>query len=332
MKINVNAFIAVILCAALLSGLWVLSNSRDELETNIWSPRAIYEHVGGSSYVSPDLPSYSSRSSSDDVVVKMSPSRTMSRRVSSVPYGLIPSSPYGLMTSSPNGLAASSPHGLITYASSNAIYHSFGGGGDMSGGMSGGSFRANPEAMPAAAAPSVPSMPNYAMASRSAYVAPQQQADLAAVSAISEAASAYDMPMRSSITSIGGQLYQVGSSGLTYSTSGSRHSINGRLNAPPTMGGGGASWDNWLQTLGTEQGLLYTIGDQRYYDMDLLKQAFEAAIASGNMPGVTWDDFLDQYFYADGHNTHFQPLGEPWILLLFAALLVVIRRRRLAKP
>ena len=331
MKINVNAFIAVILCAALLSGLWVLSNSRDELETNIWSPHAIYEQVGGSSYVSPELPSYSSRSSSDDVVVKMSPSRTMSRRVSSVPYGLIPSSPYGLMTSSPNGLAASSPHGLITYASSNATYHSFGGGGDMSGGMSGGSFRANPEAMPAAAALSVPSMPNYAMASRSAYVAPQQQADLAAVSAISEAASAYSMPMRSSITSIGGQLYQIGSSGLTYSTSGSRHSINGRLNAPPTMGGGGFSWDNWLQTLDTEQGLLYTIGDQRYYDMDLLKQAFEAAIASGNMPGVTWEEFLA---YINGGQTKhvLVPLGEPWILLLFAALLVVIQRRRLAKP
>lgn len=332
MKINVNAFIAVILCAALLSGLWVLSNSRDELETNIWSPRAIYEQVGGSSYVSPELPSYSSRSSSDDVVVKMSPSRAMSRRVSSVPYGLIPSSPYGLMTSSPNGLAASSPHGLITYASSNATYHSFGGGGDMSGGMSGGSFRANPEAMPAAASLSMPSMPNYAMVARSAYVVPQQQADLAAVSAISEAASAYSMPMRSSITSIGGQLYQVGSSGLTYSTSGSRHSINGRLNAPPTMGGGGASWDNWLQTLGAGQGLLYTIGDQRYYDMDLLKQAFEAAIASGNMPGVTWEEFLAQYFNADGQNKHFVPLGEPWILLLLAALLVVIQRRRLAKP
>ena len=110
MKINVNAFIAVILCAALLSGLWVLSNSRDELETNIWSPRAIYEQVGGSSYVSPELPTYSSRSSSDDVVVKMSPSRTMSRRVSSVPYGLIPSSPYGLY---PHPLMALLPHRLM---------------------------------------------------------------------------------------------------------------------------------------------------------------------------------------------------------------------------
>lgn len=329
MKINVNAFIAVILCAALLSGLWVLSNSRDELETNIWSPRAIYEHVGGSSYVSPELPTYSSRSSSDDVVVKMSPSRTMSRRVSSVPYGLIPSSSYGLITSSPNGLAASSPYGLITYASSNATYHSFGGGGDMSGGMSGGSFRANPEAMPAAAALSVPSMPNYAMASRSAYVAPQQQADLAAVSAISEAASAYSMPMRSSITSIGGQLYQVGSSGLTYSTSGSRHSINGRLNAPPIVGNNPwEEWDNWLNGL-TGDVLIEEKDGVRYYSERLLYELYLSQL--DNLPNLTWDEFLD--YIKGGQTGHvLVPLGEPWILLLFAALLVVIQRRRLAKP
>lgn len=254
MKINVNAFIAVILCAALLSGLWVLSNSRDELETNIWSPHAIYEQVGGSSYVSPELPTYSSRSSSDDVVVKMSPSRTMSRRVSSVPYGLIPSSSYGLITSSPNGLAASSPHGLITYASSNATYHSFGGGGDMSGGMSGGSFRANPEAMPAATALSVPSMPNYAMASRSAYVAPQQQADLAAVSAISEAASAYSMPMRSSITSIGGQLYRIGASDLTFGYGQRSFGINSqkRIGIEDNYIGWLSSSSKWEEALGSE--------------------------------------------------------------------------------
>ena len=325
MRINVNAFIAVVLCTALLGGLWLL-NTREVLDDGVWNPHDIYNSVGGSEYVSSN--GSSEQSASSGTALSLSPSRTLSRKASSVPYHLMASSPYSPIASSPYNPIISSP---ISYVSSAAQFHSFGGGSDMMGGVAGGSFRANPEAMPAAAALSVPSMPNYAMVTRSAYVAPQQQADLAAVSAISEAASAYSMPMRSSITSIGGQLYQIGSSGLTYSTSGSRHSINGRLNAPPTMGGGGASWDNWLQTLGTEQGLLYTIGDQRYYDMDLLKQAFEAAIASGNMPGVTWDEFLAQYFYADGQNTHFQPLGEPWILLLFAALLVVIQRRRLAK-
>lgn len=325
MKINVNAFIAVILCAALLSGLWVLSNSRDELETNIWSPRAIYEHVGGSSYVSPELPSYSSRSSSDDVVVKMSPSRTMSRRVSSVPYGLIPSSPYGLMTSSPNGLAASSPHGLITYASSNATYHSFGGGGDMSGGMSGGSFRANPEAMPAAAALSVPSMPNYAMASRGQN-AEVLQGEMAAVSAISSMANAYNMPMRSSFLSQGINLYQIGASEVTYGSS--YFSITGRRNIP-TNGDENGIWERWLNTL-TEGGMFIEEKDgKRYYSERELYAYFIAN--QDNFPGLTWDEFLA---YINGGQTKhvLVPVGEPWILLLFAALLVVIQRRRLAKP
>lgn len=331
MKINVNAFIAVILCAALLSGLWVLSNSRDELETNIWSPHAIYEQVGGSSYVSPELPTYSSRSSSDDVVVKMSPSRTMSRRVSSVPYGLIPSSPYGLIPSSPNGLAASSPHGLITYASSNATYHSFGGGGDMSGGMSGGSFRANPEAMPAAAALSVPSMPNYAMASRSAYVVPQQQADLAAVSAISEAASAYNMPMRSSITSIGGQLYQIGSSGLSIGMSGAGYSIGGRRYAHSI----GGSLDTWLQGIvgDTEKGWM-DINDGsgiNYFDREILEELYLTAIENGELPsGVTWEQFLS-WFGTQGGKYAFPMPDGVWFMLVMAlayALLIIYRTKQ----
>lgn len=326
MKINVNAFIAVILCAALLSGLWVLSNSRDELETNIWSPHAIYEQVGGSSYVSPELPTYSSRSSSDDVEVKMSPSRTMSRRVSSVPYGLIPSSSYGLITSSPNGLAASSPHGLITYASSNATYHSFGGGGDMSGGMSGGSFRANPEAMPSAASLSMPSMPNYAMVARGQN-AEVLQGEMAAVSAISSMASAYNMPMRSSFLSQSVSLYQIGASEVA---SGARSSITGRHNAPVTGGG----YDAWLGSLGVGEGYLYSDAEgNRYYDMTLLEATFNELKASGNFPDwLTWEYFLTHYFDVEGQDKHRVPLGEPWILLLFVALLVVIQRRRLAKP
>lgn len=334
MKINVNAFIAVILCAALLSGLWVLSNSRDELETNIWSPRAIYEQVGGSSYVSPELPSYSSRSSSDDVVVKMSPSRTMSRRVSSVPYGLIPSSPYGLMTSSPNGLAASSPHGLITYASSNATYHSFGGGGDMSGGMSGGSFRANPEAMPAATALSVPSMPNYAMASRSAYVAPQQQADLAAVSAISEAASAYSMPMRSSITSIGGQLYRIGASDLTFGYGQRSFGINSQKR----IGGMADNYIGWLsrpemweEALGSEFSG-YSNGAEGL-TMEQIRELYVACTGDVNFDNEeSWNAFwtwLNMQQADKDFQWRLLPLGDaiPFILLLCLLYAGVVRYR-----
>lgn len=330
MKINVNAFIAVILCAALLSGLWVLSNSRDELETNIWSPHAIYEHVGGSSYVSPELPTYSSRSSSDDVVVKMSPSRTMSRRVSSVPYGLIPSSSYGLITSSPNGLAASSPHGLITYASSNATYHSFGGGGDMSGGMSGGSFRANPEAMPAAAALSVPSMPNYAMASRSAYVAPQQQADLAAVSAISEAASAYDMPMRSSITSIGDQLYRIGASDLTFGYGQRSFGINSqkRVSIADNYIGWLSTPEMWEEALGEDLS-----GGAEGLTKDQIMALYLAATGDTDFSNQQqWDAFwawLNMQQENDSFKWKLLPLGDaiPFILLLCLLYVGVVRYR-----
>lgn len=330
MKINVNAFIAVILCAALLSGLWVLSNSRDELETNIWSPRAIYEQVGGSSYVSPELPTYSSRSSSDDVVVKMSPSRTMSRRVSSVPYGLIPSSPYGLMTSSPNGLAASSPHGLITYASSNATYHSFGGGGDMSGGMSGGSFRANPEAMPAAAALSVPSMPNYAMASRSAYVVPQQQADLAAVSAISEAASAYNMPMRSSITSIGDQLYRIGASDLTFGYGQHSFGINSqkRVSIADNYIGWLSTPEMWVEALGEDLS-----GGAEGLTKDQIIALYLAATGDTDFSNQQqWDAFwawLNMQQEDDSFKWKLLPLGDaiPFTLLLCLLYVGVVRYR-----
>lgn len=330
MKINVNAFIAVILCAALLSGLWVLSNSRDELETNIWSPHAIYEQVGGSSYVSPELPTYSSRSSSDDVEVKMSPSRTMSRRVSSVPYGLIPSSSYGLITSSPNGLAASSPHGLITYASSNAIYHSFGGGGDMSGGMSGGSFRANPEALPAAAALSVPSMPNYAMASRSAYVAPQQQADLAAVSAISEAASAYDMPMRSSITSIGGQLYRIGASDLTFGYGQRSFGINSqkRISIADNYIGWLSTPEMWEKALGEDLS-----GGAEGLTKDQIIALYLAATGDTDFSNQQqWDAFwawLNMQQENESFKWKLLPLGDaiPFILLLCLLYAGVVRYR-----
>lgn len=320
MRINVNAFIAVVLCTALLGGLWLL-NTREVLDDGVWNPHDMYNSIGGSEYVSSN--GSSERSASSGTVLSLSPSRTLSRRASSVPYHLMASSPNNLFTSSPNNLITSSP---ISYASSAAQFHSFGGGSDMMGGAAGGSFRANPEAMPSATALSVPSMPNYAMASRSAYVAPQQQADLAAVSAISEAASAYNMPMRSSFLSQSVSLYQIGASEVV---SGARSSITGRHNAPVTGGG----YDAWLGSLGEDEGYLYSDAEgNRYYDMTELEKTFEKLKASGNFPDwLTWDAFLAQYFNAVGQDKHRVPLGEPWILLLFAALLVVIQRRRLAK-
>ena len=194
----------------------------------------------------------------------------------------------------------------------------------MMGGAAGGSFRANPEAMPSATSLSMPSMPNYAMVARGQN-AEVLQGEMAAVSAISSMANAYNMPLRSSITSIGGQLYQIGSSGLTYSTSGSRHSINGRLNAAPIVGNN--PWERWLNGL-TGDVLIEEKDGVRYYSESLLYELYLSQL--DNFPDLTWDEFLA---YINGGQTGhvLVPLGEPWILLLFAALLVVIQRRRLAK-
>lgn len=318
MRINVNAFIAVVLCTALLGGLWLL-NTRTVLDDGVWNPHDIYNSVGGSEYVSSN--GSSERSASSGTGLSLSPSRTISHKASSVPYHLMASSPNNLLTSSPYNPITSSP---ISYVSSAAQFHSFGGGSDMMGGAAGGSFRANPEAMPSATSLSMPSMPNYAMVARGQN-AEVLQGEMAAVSAISSMANAYNMPLRSSITSIGGQLYQIGSSGLTYSTSGSRHSINGRLNAAPIVGNN--PWERWLNGL-TGDVLIEEKDGVRYYSESLLYELYLSQL--DNFPDLTWDEFLA---YINGGQTGhvLVPLGEPWILLLFAALLVVIQRRRLAK-
>ena len=73
----------------------------------------------------------------------------------------------------------------------------------------------------------------------------------------------------------------------------------------------------WLGGLGTEDGFLYWDDEKnRYYDMELLKEAFLRAQQNGNFPGWTWEDFLAQYFYPSGK--HHVPVGEPWVLLILA--------------
>jgi|GEM_PF-5692551 len=245
MRINVNAFIAVVLCTALLGGLWLL-NTRNVLDDGVWNPHDMYNSVGGSKYSQLNM---SSERPSSGMALSLSPSRTLSRKASSVPYHLMASSPNNLLTSSPHSPITSSP---ISYASSAAQFHSFGGGSDMMGGVAGGSFRANPEAMPSAASLSMPSMPNYAMVARGQN-AEVLQGEMVAVSAISSMANAYNMPLRSSITSIGGQLCQIGASNLTYGY-GRSLGINNqkRVGIQENYIGWLTSSDKWEEALGEE--------------------------------------------------------------------------------
>lgn len=181
MRVNVNAFIAVILCTVLLGGLWLLKY-RTISEDNVWNPDELYGTVGRSSYSTSNMSS--GRSVSSGFSVSLPSSRTISRKASSVPYSPIASSPYSPIASSPYSPITSSP---ISYASSDAQFHSFGGGSDMMAGAAGGSLRANPEAMPSATSVSMPSMPSYAMVARSQNTE-MMQGEVAAVSALTSVA------------------------------------------------------------------------------------------------------------------------------------------------
>ena len=181
MRVNVNAFIAVILCTVLLGGLWLLKY-RTISEDNVWNPGELYGIVGGSSYSTSHVSS--ERSASSGTALTLPSLRTISHKASSVPYHLMASSPYSPIASSPYGSIASSP---ISYVSSDAQFHSFGGGSDMMAGAAGGSLRANPEAMPSATSVSMPSMPNYAMVARSQNTE-MMQGEVAAVSALTSVA------------------------------------------------------------------------------------------------------------------------------------------------
>ena len=181
MRVNVNAFIAVILCTVLLGGLWLLKY-RAISEDNVWNPGELYGTVGGSLYSTSHVSS--GRSASSGTALTLPSLRTISHKASSVSYSPIASSPYSPIASSPYSPITSSP---ISYASSNAQFHSFGGGSDMMAGAAGGSLRANPEAMPSATSVSMPSMPNYAMVARSQNTE-MMQGEVAAVSALTSVA------------------------------------------------------------------------------------------------------------------------------------------------
>ncbi len=110
------------------------------------------------------------------------------------------------------------------------------------------------------------------------------------------------------------------------------HSTNSPLlRAPGTIGGGTDNgFDMWLQGIEGDA-FMYEYNGVRYYDQELLRAAFEEAIKSGNMPGLTWEQFLS-WFNTQGANPKYSfPIGDIWSLLVLAIgyLLWVIKRRNM---
>lgn len=129
----------------------------------------------------------------------------------------------------------------------------------------------------------------------------------------------------------GGQYHAIGTTAdLTLAKF--EHSTNSPLlRAPGAIGGGtNNGFDMWLQGIEGEA-FIYEYDGVRYYDQALLRAAFEEAIKSGNMPGLTWEEFL-AWFNTQGENPQYAfPIGDIWSLLVLVVvytLWVVSKRKR----
>lgn len=313
-KVNVSVFLGVVLCVALMAGMWMMRNGGNS-NGNAWNPSQMYNTIGGAARTSA---SYAAESSSSDALsvpmtsvrigFRTAPSFSASYEAAAAALGVN-------LSTNGNSSVATSP---ISYTSSSANYQSFGGGGMVASGVNNGSFRANNNSPGAPASLSMPSLPNYASARTIS--ASQAQSSSQGSSAIIAAASA-NMPSGFSYSAMYSAVSQVGASAAPAAYIGGAR-FSGRRNALPSGGG----WDAWLSGLGAGDGFLYVDAEgNRYYDMDLLKAAFEKLKSEGNLPGylMDWEDFLDAYFNQTGkHNV---PLGEVWILLLMAMAYAVLR-------
>ena len=103
------------------------------------------------------------------------------------------------------------------------------------------------------------------------------------------------------------------------------NSASSRYRAPGTIPDPIEQWLNSLiaQGLGGYTGL---IDGTHYFDLAALKAYYEQLIAGNNMPGFTWEEILTWFNTQEGTKTYdFNPLpvGEPWVLLILAALYAV---------
>lgn len=311
-KVNVSVFLGILLCVALMGGVWMMKYGGNSNGSG-WNPSQMYNNLGGAARTSATFGS--ATSSSDDVSVPMTSTRISFRKAPSY-AAAYEAAATALASSRTSNATAASP---ISYTSSSASYQSFGGGGMMASGVNNGSFRANNN--PGAPVSLVmPSVPTYASARNVSAVQSEQATQ--GSSAIIAAAPAY-MSSGYSYNIMRGSIAQVGANAVP-ATYGGSSVFGGPRYAPPTGGG----YDAWLNGLGAGEGFLYVDGEgNRYYDMDLLKETFEKLKSEGNLPGyLSWEDFLALYF--DQTGKHNVPLGEAWVLLLMAVAYVVLRWRR----
>ncbi len=337
MKRNLGVFIIVMLCAVLCIGLGYFN--RDSESSLGWNPNAIYDSPvsdisGGSSFTSATL-SGSPSVDGSGVALSMQGGSMFSRaRVHhysyapasssmSVSSGVSPIS----YTSSKTGSAGS---GL--YMTSDAEFHSFGGGGNggaaMGGSMRGASIANSPSPIANSPISYSPSPIAYSSARNN-----QLGNNPAAIAAT-------DLPMAASVmaSDYGTSLFgnqTIDAYNGTYN--GARRSgIAGRQNLGP--GQVEDTWLNWLAMWGQNFGTYDESTNTYHYDQYQLRSAYDAFCASWNETmgkKPTWDEWLawfmgsedSSFTWNDGTNDYFYqfvPVGNILPLLLMALLYTII--------
>ena len=300
MKINVNVFIGSAMCVliiAVIGGLYRMNKDQDT-----WRPGDLYSQLGnGASYSSVTS---TSSDNADKVLVSMRGGRVLgsSRSAVSAPVSYAHASSASIANSQ-SPIANSSTGAL--YTTSSATIKSFGGGNMQNGGsmsMSGGSVRNSQ--LPIANSQS-PITNSQSLIANSQSPISNSQSSIAPDAEALIAAAAY--------TPMGSSMYGIGSMSAL---GGGYAGIGGRMSGPRRIPGTGIGWDILLNGM-TGEGDPFLYEDDegvRYYDEAALRAWFEAN--KDNFPGVSWDEFLAQFF--NPSTKHAFPVGEPWVLLILA--------------
>ena len=341
MKRNLGVFIIVMLCAVLCIGLGYFN--RDSGSSLGWNPNAIYDSPvsdisGGSSFTSATL-SGSPSADGSGVALSMQ-GGSMSSRARVHHYSYAPASSSMSVSSgvSPISYTSASKTGSGLYMTSDAEFHSFGGGGNggaaMGGSMRGASIANNPSPIANSPISYSPSPIAYSSARNN-----QLGNNPAAIAAT-------DLPMAASVmaSDYGTSLFgnqAIDAYNGTYN--GARRSgIAGRQNS---IGFGDTWWnwlDAWIKDHGEEMGVgVGEQGEDGYYggyelDRYDLQAAYDDFITyywnSGMGIAPDFDEWLDWYISYAGENGYqfnertyaWLPVGNILPLLLMALLYMVI--------
>lgn len=215
---------------------------------------------------------------------------------------------------------------------SDAVLHSYGGGNAAGSGMQGASSQSrSAQGNATGGSLSAPvltvSLPTYTLAytpSTSLTADPDQQAAAAAMASAQwqqhttrfGSGALFSSPVSSPYGSpTGVSTFLSADDYLAYSNGSPTSS---RYRAAPNNGG---AFARWLASIVDEGKYLYESGGVYYFSEADLRALYEAAKASGNFPGISWEVFLSWFTGGQGENAIYQfPVGEPWALIILAML------------